>query len=209
MRGLRKKNSLSQSGNALFLILIAVALFAALSFAIGKSRSSSSTIAKEKVSLDVSRMLQKAAYIRSGAQRMVLSGTRPADLDLAKTAPDNLEPCDTGTNCLFSAAGGGLLYESAPQSLGLGGNIGPYFVEVADGITFDGIGGNQPSAYLIVAPISEEVCLQINRKLGLGDSIATDSDPNDTLIDAYPGKREACFEGDGGSYIFYMILVEV
>jgi hypothetical protein len=72
----------AQNGNVLFLILIAVALFAALSYAVTRStRSGGKGIAEEKVTIGASRIMQFTALLRSEVQRLRLSGCAVENLD--------------------------------------------------------------------------------------------------------------------------------
>lgn len=63
----------TQKGNILFLILIAVALFAALSYVVtSSSRSNEGGIAKDKAKLAASRIIQYATHIEQALQRLKL-----------------------------------------------------------------------------------------------------------------------------------------
>lgn len=64
-----------ENGNALFLILIAVALFAALSYAITNSRRGGGNIDRETATLNAASLVQMTTLLRSAADRMVLFGT--------------------------------------------------------------------------------------------------------------------------------------
>lgn len=62
-----------QKGNILFLILIAVALFAALSYAVtGSSRNSGSSIQRDKAKLIASHFLQYGAQLENAVNRLML-----------------------------------------------------------------------------------------------------------------------------------------
>ncbi|MGB1077712.1 MAG: hypothetical protein ACPG05_05330, partial [Bdellovibrionales bacterium] len=61
-----------QTGNVLFLILIAVALFAALSYAITKSNRGKSNAEKDKLALVASEMMQDASLMSQAIQRLMI-----------------------------------------------------------------------------------------------------------------------------------------
>jgi hypothetical protein len=110
----------SNKGNILFLILIAVALFAALSYAItGSSRSGSNTISKDKAKLAASHILSWTAKFDKAVQRMmIIDGVKPYELSFrsnqkryngtfANNTYNNVR-C-SGTKCrVFHPDGGGM-----------------------------------------------------------------------------------------------------
>lgn len=61
-------------GSALFLILIAVALFAALSYAVTRSGRGSGDIGKEQQALVLSALTQHFAEISHATKRLILTG---------------------------------------------------------------------------------------------------------------------------------------
>lgn len=123
-------NFQKQAGNALFLILIAVALFAALSYAVTQTGRGSGSIGKEQAALYAAQIVSMGNMVKQGVQRMVLMGT-PATSIIAGS-PDNLYPgtgtlnsgtepnaanfCTTGTNCLFAPTEGGVTIPVLPKT---------------------------------------------------------------------------------------------
>jgi hypothetical protein len=73
----------SERGNVLFMILIAVALFAALSYAVtSSSRSGNSDVSGEKASVVASQVVQQMNAIKSGVDRLRYSvGCKDSDID--------------------------------------------------------------------------------------------------------------------------------
>lgn len=115
-----------QQGNVLFLILIAVVLFAALSYAVTQSSRGGGNSDKERDALIASQLVQAVANMRVAVQRMSLTkGISPADIvfcDSDESECDNLGDstplCTSGRDCLFSSDGGGLTSLNLPQGYG-------------------------------------------------------------------------------------------
>ena len=63
-----------ENGNVIFIILIAVALFAALAYAVTSSTRSGSGTSKETNTLIASTIINKAIALRTATQRMLTSG---------------------------------------------------------------------------------------------------------------------------------------
>ena len=102
------KDRQSESGNVLFLILIAVALFAALSYAVTSSSRSGGGDANDETNLiSSSTITQYPASIRTAIIRMQVSnGVDITDLEFNE--PTDFGNCSTaGSNCVFHPAGGG------------------------------------------------------------------------------------------------------
>jgi hypothetical protein len=119
-------------GNALFLILIGVALFAALAYAVTQSgRSGNGSISREQTQIAAAEIVQMGAAMKAAADRMVLSGVPMTSVQLyAGTAicpnpdPSGYYPagrveCSSGANCLFSPTGGGAQIPQLPQTINM------------------------------------------------------------------------------------------
>ncbi len=108
-------NSRSQSGNVLFLILIAVALFAALSYAITNSTRNSSSTSGEGVALQVSSALQQFTGWASAIQKMnLINNCADDEVSVANPQLSNIYGLAAGkrnparAECkMFDPAGGG------------------------------------------------------------------------------------------------------
>lgn len=158
----------SESGNVLFLILIAVALFAALSYVVTQStRSGGGSTEKEKNILSSAQMTQYPTALRTAIIRMILGGL--AIENIMFNAPGAFS--DISTNALvFHPQGGGANYQEAPADLSPSGTtpIAWYynakFRVPGIGIDTDGI-GNDLIAFL--PGISAGICAQVNDQLGI------------------------------------------
>lgn len=179
----------ADNGNALFLILIAVALFAALSYAVTQSGRGGGNTTKEVALITASQITQHAASIRTTITRMILTGTSANEITF-----------DTGTDhSVFDPAGGGAT-DAAPPA-GASGNClagfpgcpfgGPMgltslswgYKGISDptkGYYIADVGtntvptGRESFAFLSDIPLA--VCEQINKGLGLPATPAVTSD---------------------------------
>lgn len=108
-----------QKGNVLFLILIAVALFAALSYAVTQSSRSGGDASKETNVINTASLTQYPNSIRTSVLRLIIAGHDPLDLQFNK--PDQFEIA-THTGFLqavgvFHPQGGGAAYQRVPANL--------------------------------------------------------------------------------------------
>ena len=223
-----------EKGNALFMVLIAIALFAALSFAITNSGSSGKTIDDETIALDAAQIVQFSNMLAVTTQRlMILNDCSESELNFDNDVYSGYTNGPRDSNCsLFHPSGGGLTMPDFTQTLGYGADMGVFYITGSNRI--DGVGSTCASAgcsdlayYLTFARTNEaslKICNAINKKLGIaGSAPPEDVDINvgnkfvgsfsaaAALKDAgglLNGKRAGCLnETGGGGYIFYQVLV--
>ena len=112
----------AQSGNALFLILIAVALFAALSYAVTNSGRGGGGIDREQASLIASQIIQEVGRVQTARMRLNISGGYDQIHfdDSSETSSGNiyegLTPTRTGNTVGIYAPGNGNLVPSIPDA---------------------------------------------------------------------------------------------
>lgn len=143
----------SQNGNVLFLILIAVVLFAALSYAVTQSSRGSGNASKEKLSLDIAALNNQIASLRTAYTRTYISeGTIP----LLSTNSGELHDPDGGVPILHPPL--------TLKNSGLSENVFVYQA-VQTRYTLDGgeVGSGEEDLYLYVTGINEEACQLINK----------------------------------------------
>lgn len=177
-----------EEGNVLFLILIAVALFAALSYAVtSSSRSGSGDAGSETNLVNSAQLTQYPASIRTAIVRMIVGGTAVSSLNFNQPSDfSNLESTAVG---VFHPSGGGATYAQAPAALMASGAAGTWHfnasMEIPD-IGTAGADGNDLIAFL--PGITLAVCAKINGEYGLPTTppvLATDvsGDYLDDMID--------------------------
>lgn len=223
----------SEAGNAMFYILIAVALLAALAFAISQSgRGSVNTLSNERQRLLASEILDYAGAAKKTVQMMRLRGVALADIDFddpALAGHDNAA-CSSDDCKIFRTDGGGMIYKQA-SSDALVSPSGWLFAannEVKEAGTTAG-DASSVDLLMILLPLKKDVCARINVFLGVSNPGG--DPPEDADIDiatpytgttAYSqtlgdeagatklpaGHDSACFhEASSGSYVFYQILL--
>ncbi len=103
----------SQQGNVLFLILIAVALFAALSYAVTQSsRTGGGDATREKARLDAAEILNHATAVQTGVGRLLIRGCQDVRLNFDNAYDGHLHdnptaPADKSCD-VFEPAGAGV-----------------------------------------------------------------------------------------------------
>ena len=157
----------SESGNVLFLILIAVALFAALSYVVTQStRSGGGSTEREKNILSSAQMTQFPTALRTSIIRMVLGGVAIENIKFN-------DPTSFGSvsasQLVFHPQGGGATFQQAPAGLSATGTSLLDWTYNANfqvpGIGLDGAGGNDLIAFL--PGVSSGICRQVNEELGI------------------------------------------
>lgn len=214
-----KKN---ERGNALFLILIAVALFAALSYAVTQSGRGGGSIDKEQALIAASQITQYAAGLRTTATRMLITGTSAGALNFG----------DGDSDDVFDSTGGGAIEQDPPS--GAGTSPAYTYLEAdhaTDGWYITGIGTDTVTTgrevMIAAATLTESVCSEINRGLGLsetGSSILVEATAvvlgtpfngagaadNAGTFNAYNANPQAfaCVENGANVFTYYHAIVE-
>lgn len=208
---------MSIRGNALFLILIAVALFAALSYAITQSGRGGNTADKERAVLDAARATQAMGAIQSAIQRMVLTGTDVSSLQFCSAAAGNCnisgdadDFCSSGAGCIFAPEGGGV---SPPTDL-------PYLsVTFNTTGTVENIGTTAADPTVIFLSIGQDICENITREYTGSSSVPACSGGNCFVFPTGGGALETatcpgcvgvpfqCYN-IGAGYHYYHVMLE-
>lgn len=185
----------SESGNAMIYIFIAIALLAALSFAVSQSsRSAGKSLAEDRAALVASEIISYGDTVAKASGQLRLRGIK--DYQLRFAHPD--APADYGTYDdeptaeIFNPAGGGVLYRAPPPQAGSGP---PLVYEISGDVAIDRIGltgctapAHQPEdcseLLIVVAGLRKEVCQMINDQLGLAHR--NDEPPEDDALPTTP-----------------------
>lgn len=180
-----------ERGNVLFLILIAVALFAALSYAVTQStRSGSGDASGETNLINSAQLAQYPAGVRTSVVRMVIGGIAVDQIGF--DAPANFAAVSDLTYNVFHPTGGGAVFQLAPKDVlntSSPGNTGGRWI-FSSFYQINGVGsttpapaGNSGNDIIAFLPgVAMNVCKKLNDELGI---VATggqaDSIPATTL----------------------------
>jgi hypothetical protein len=166
---------IKESGNVLFLILIAVALFAALSYAVTQSsRSGSTESTGEKSLISSSTLTQYPAGVRTDIIRMLMSNgltvdqlefNPPSDFGTGLVIDDTTLTNPSVKQAVFHPSGGGSTYQQADSSIMGTGAPGTWHFNQEYNIP--GIGSSKNDLLAWLPNIAKGVCDKINEQLGI------------------------------------------
>lgn len=165
------KNS---SGNILFIILIAVALFAALTYAFSQydRDGAGNNPVKETTTINASVLGQYVASLRASIQRLTTDNQDIKTLEFNPPADfNNLTSKDIG---VFYPSGGGVIYEAAQANLMDAQSSNPtglwvftlnFEVKDIGSSKASSLDGNELIAFMV--GIRKDVCEQLDKRLGI------------------------------------------
>jgi len=180
----------SQSGNVLFIILIGIALFVALSLVMTRtSRVSSGELTDTQARLAATEILAYADAVRSGVKSLLISGVPPENVsfEMVSQSRQNGTPyiaavngCSVDSCKVFKPAGGGVSELNFENYATMDSWWDPNNVHVG-GIDFmlariEGVGTTASDFVMRVLQVNSAVCNELNKMVGLeGVSIVRDS----------------------------------
>mgnify|MGYP000325968729 CR=1 FL=1 len=169
---------MSQRGNILFLILLAVVLFAALSYAVTSStRGGGKDASKESLQSTVALLHNNMMAARSTLLRMTtIGGYQPWQIDFSKAGYSSSSPnatCTVAACKLHDPAGGGFTGYTIPAKYWQDDSIctsastwaGRYFFY---SLTVKGIGiDNQSDVVMLHGSVNDALCMAVNDASGI------------------------------------------
>lgn len=204
MKTRRPYSAPSQSGNALWIILVAIALLAAATIAVTRSSDSTEESgSKEQDRIAASEIMRYAASIEQAVQQMQMRGLSENDISFENSTISGYENpnCVTGDCKIFDADGGGRRY-TAPKSQWLDKSLSSrtYYGEwyITGAVCVEGVGtDNTPPEsscqsngstrdedLVIIMPfVKKSICIAINNLANVSNP---DSEPPQDAGDPYP-----------------------
>ncbi len=172
-----------EKGNVLFLILIAVALFAALSYAVTQSsRSGAGTADGESNLINAAQITQYPASVRTAIVRMIIGGVDVTQLEF--DPPVDFGSLTSPTFGVFHPTGGGATSVTAPPEIMASGTQGTWMFNTRYQITNIGTSAANNTANDLIAflpGVATSICQRMNTELGI---VTTDDDDGNGVPDA-------------------------
>lgn len=227
------KSNTAERGNVMFYILIAVALLAALIFAVAQSgRGNIQQVNLERARLLGSDIIEYASAVSTAFAQLRLRGCGLDEMnfenDIIAGYANGGAPADQTCN-IFALPGGGLTFKRPDAEAVTATGVHVFSAAaVLEQIGTTCATSGCSDLIMFTGPLSETVCAQINDRLGIGD--AGDPPPEaaanvatlakytgaatyaSTFGDDAPGlvfrgKSAACVEDTGdGLFYFYKVL---
>tara|TARA_B100001179_G_C18560190_1_gene390184 strand:- start:332 stop:1018 length:687 start_codon:yes stop_codon:yes gene_type:complete len=224
-------NTRANQGNVLFIILIAIVLFASLTYAVTRTTQTGSNVDTEQNALAVGEVLQYVSSLRTAVAQIIAFQPNfdittlsfENDLDAGYNNPN----CTDGSCKVFDAAGGGLNPHTSPPP---GINDGSAYIYSSRN-RVEGVGDNSPSGLttdliLLLPNVTQAACEAFNTSLRLDVSSIPQEEDNTIGTAKYAagswppgggsymsftddlivGEKAACFELSSGTYYFYAVI---
>ncbi len=176
----KRKN---ERGNVLFLILIAVALFAALSFVIANSsRLGGGDVDNDKAKLASASIMNQVTSVRTAVSRLVIAGCDSDQLNFANINDavhvNPSAPADGGCD-IFGPRGGGVIARTADRADVV--SDPNFYFSGSSAISGNGTTCTSPECgdlTINLIGVAQAVCLQLNKANGI--ELPIGSLPTDT-----------------------------
>lgn len=230
---MKHKHRQAEKGSVLFYILIAVVLFAALSYSVGTMMrgGGENQVGQERAKILAAEVLNYGRAIRSAVQDMRISnGCAATDIRFITSALTGYGTSVRSACDVFDTAGGGITY-IAPNS-----EVTSESWYITGGTVVSGIGTECTNSgctelLLVLAGLPISICNEINSSLNIDDSVAANVEDNisaaakftgsyaydtsyvgDTTAVNLVGKNAACMISLGspssaGTGVFYQVLI--
>ncbi|MCB1539237.1 MAG: hypothetical protein H6865_00190 [Rhodospirillales bacterium] len=174
MLSTKLKNARASRGNVLFMILIAIALIAGLTYAITRTENGGDAMSRERADLAADQLAGFALNLKRAAENITRAGYSETQISFASDQLTGYGTPDSNPRAeVFNIAGGGVSYMPPPANVSDGSQW-----EFTGSTAAPGVGDDATPDLMVVFPhISEAVCRAYNKKAGYdpAGSIPTDS----------------------------------
>lgn len=208
-----------ERGNAMVYILIAVALFGALSVTLSRQNDNADEqgIDDERVALYANEIIEYVSSMQNTVDQMIFTGSEINDLDFVTPSEAAF---NTGSNVhkVFHPQGGGLNYRASMKSNIANDATSQWSVN--NGINVEWTDSAADDVIFTAYFIREDVCAYLNQQITGSNTIPATANPHDeyflstgttdldtTECAGCDGYSSLCIENDtGDNYSFYSII---
>lgn len=226
----------TEAGNVLFLILIAVALFAALSYAVTQSTRSSGDASSETNLISSASITQYPSAIRTATVRMIINGITPTELLFDPPSSFGSMTTQQLARDVFHPTGGQATFQQAPADIMASNSLGTWYFnahfEVLNLGTTSAANADGNEIVAFLPGIKQAICSKLNDEAGIGTTVpvatvsisanymqemntAYSVPASETILGtvastaSLAGQPFGCFRNTaGGDYVYYHVLVE-
>ncbi len=219
----------TESGNALIYVLIAIALFAALTFALSRRNdvSETSTLSDEKARMYATQLISYSAQAKSAVEQMLFGGTAPENIVFLRPGDAGFETAPH-INKIYHPEGGGLSLGTIPAEARTSAIASPpagWYTGRFNNVEWTKTAA--PDIVLVTFQIQKPVCEAVNdsitgnktipqltgaiRDLLIDDTLHSGSNADFTVATcaACEGLPSLCVQDNSGSaYGYYSLLVD-
>lgn len=233
----RRNYRQTESGNALWFILLAVALLGALTAAVTRSSDTAEQSGDiERYRINASNMMRHSASVEAAVQNMLMRGLGENRISFDNTYTSGATYTNPNcpapeTECLvYHGAGGGVNYKQLPSALFDAIHNGQATFtewEFSGSNNVDGVGTSAPDLVMFTGYLERNLCRQINALLKIPEvsgDVPADSDGFDDTpytgnfpsiaadtLDNMTGYETGCFNDSGAGgrdYTYYHVLIK-
>lgn len=157
-------------GSGLFMILLVVVLFAALSYAISRLGSGTKGLSEERERLLASEVIETGTRFAETVSRLRLKGVASTSLSFENTVVAGYaNGACSGDSCqVFAFDGGGLDWELPIAGVNGGENWG-----FSGSVALTHLGTASADLFAVLPNLSAEICTRINVLLGVHDAVTS------------------------------------
>lgn len=219
----KTSENISERGNAIFMIILGVALFAALSYAFTSSnRTSTSLVTDEEATAAANQIIAYGNAVKQTVKRLQLRGCDDTEISFENNiVASYINPNAPSSNkCnVFDIAGGGLTWQTFDEAevIFSGANV-------VNGIRNDSSTETGTELAFFVRDLAASICIKINDTLnhsfttnppidegtwGKGQFIGNYAYTNNIVATSagLVSLKSACFTDDIGENIYYSTLI--
>lgn len=175
--------AMNQSGNVLFIILLAIGLLGALTFAIQGTGQQNGNIDRETTIIRVSEVRRYASELERGVHYILQNNYSESDIRFAHpnahTDYGDLDSDSDKTDQVFDGEGGGAKYRPPPSGVN-DGSAWEFYGHTA----FAHVGSDEAELIAVLPNVTQAFCDAVN------DSVGYDVQPEDSGTCVYGGATE-------------------